>query len=458
MQAKVGSTILKFNLILPGELVIIGVSGGPDSLALLHVLNQLSKEGNFAIHAAHLNHSFRGQEADDEARWVQQVAESWGIPCTIAKEDIPALVAKTGLSPQEAGHIARKKLFASLLTELQGQKVALGQQADDQAETILMHLLKGAGTEGLQGIRPFNPPYIRPLLFITRKEIEEYCRSNGLEPRQDPSNLKNVYLRNRIRNQLMPWIKENINPNLVTSLQRTASIIQSEEDYWRGVITSFAELHVSKTAGKLRVALNGLLQVPVAVQRRIIRYCCQEITGDQAPAYQHVEEIRKLVLGQVGKMITLPGGLTILKEYSYLCFILSYQEEVVTRITPRLLAIPGETFVSESGQVIKATITQEKPTADSGKVCFPIRGNMLESLYCRSRQPGDWLSPEGMSGRKKLKEFFIDRKVPRQKRDEILIIAEGSEVLWVPGWVISKRINDVNPQGNYLVLEINPIR
>jgi len=129
MLAKVWATILEFNLILPGELVIVGVSGGPDSLTLLHVLNQLSKEGNFALHAAHLNHSFRGQEAEAEARWVQQVAESWGIPCTIAKEDVPAMVLKSGLSPQEAGHIARKGLFSSLLTELQGQKIALGQQA-----------------------------------------------------------------------------------------------------------------------------------------------------------------------------------------------------------------------------------------------------------------------------------------------------------------------------------------
>lgn len=454
MLTKVWVTIREFKLILPGELVIVGVSGGPDSLTLLHVLNQLSKEGDFALHVAHLNHSFRGQEAEDEARWVQKIAESWGIPCTLAKEDVPDLARKLGLSPQEAGHKVRKEFFFSLLGELQGQKIALGQQADDQAETILMHLLKGAGTEGLQGIRPLNTPYIRPLLFITRMEIEEYCKNNGLEPRRDPSNFKNLYLRNRIRNQLMPWLKENINPNLVTGLQKTATIMQSEEDYWRGVILAFTELHLSIIAGQARLDLNDFLQEPVAVQRRIIRYCCQEITGQQGPAYVHVEEIRKLAVGQVGKRLILPGGLTIQKEYRHLSFIPSYQEVAGTGIAPRLLAIPGETLVPETGQIIKATITQEKPRSGIDKVWFPMGANMLATLYCRSRQPGDWLNLRGMVGRKKLKDLFIDRKVPRLERDKVLVIAEGSEVLWIPGYAVSERTEAVSPQGNYLVLEM----
>lgn len=458
MLKKVWSTISQYKLILPGELVIVGVSGGPDSLTLLHVLHLLSKEGNFTVHAAHLNHAFRGQEADAEALWVQEVAKSWGIACSVVKEDVPALIAQAGLSPQEAGHIVRKEFFASLLSELKGQKIALGQQADDQAETILMHLLKGTGAEGLQGIRPLNPPYIRPLLFITRTEIEEYCQNNGLEPRRDPSNYKNVYLRNRIRNQLLPWLKENINSNLVNNLQKTAAILQSEEDYWRDIITAFAQRNLSKTADVISVKLNSFLKEPVAVQRRIVRYCCQELTGSQGPAYLHVEEIRKLALGgQVGKRITLPGGLAIQKEYQQLCFTLKFQEEVMVAIEPRLLAVPGETIVPETGQVVKATIASEKSEGGSGKIWLPLVGNQLPCLACRSRQPGDWLSPRGMEGSKKLKDYFIDRKIPRQERDKILIIAEGSEVLWIPGWVVSNKVNGSSPQGKYLGLEIREL-
>lgn len=454
MLDKVRAAISEYKMILPGELVVVGVSGGPDSLALLHVLHTLSREEGYILHAAHLNHSFRGEEADREALWVQKTAQAWGIPCTVLKEDVPALAAKEGLSPQEAGHLVRKNFFISLLQELRGQRIALGQHADDQAETILMHLLRGAGAEGLQGIRPANPPFIRPLLFINRAEIEEYCRSKGLEPRQDPSNAKNIYLRNKIRNLLLPWLKENINPNLVANLQRTAAILQSEEEYWQGIVEAFAKSHLSKTPKGARVDLEAFSREPTAVQRRIIRYACQEISGGQGPQYLHVEEVRRLAAeGQVGKRLTLPKGLIVKKGYGELCFAAGCREVKKAGIRARLLTIPGETRVSERSLTVKAAIVTERIEGSRDKVSIPLT-NQMPKLYCRSRRPGDWLSLPGLDGRKKLKNLFIDRKVPQQEREGAIIIAEDSEVLWIPGLAASKRLKGPSPIGKYLTLEI----
>ena len=169
--AKVCDAINRYKLIVPGELVIAGVSGGPDSLALLHILNRLKNELAFNLHVAHLDHSFRGKEAQEEAVWVKEIAESWGLPCSLARRDVPALAKSRGLSPQDAGRLARKEFFLKLRKELGAQKIALGHQADDQAETLLMHFLTGTGPEGMRGILPANGPWIRPLLFVRREEI-----------------------------------------------------------------------------------------------------------------------------------------------------------------------------------------------------------------------------------------------------------------------------------------------
>lgn len=455
MLEKVWNTISTYNLIEPGELVIVGLSGGPDSLALLHSLHLLSEKGKFSLHAAHLNHSFRGRQADEEAEWVRATAESWGIPCTVKKVDVPAIIKRTGLSPQDAGHQQRQEFFLSLLKEHKGQKIALGHHANDQAETIIMHLLSGAGAEGLQGIRPFNPPLIRPLLWISRREIEEYCRQNNLDPRHDPSNKENVYLRNKIRNQLIPWIEENINPSLVGTLQKAAAILQSEEDYWEGVISYFMQQNTKSTANTVRLKLSEFGNEPQAVQRRVVRRIWQQITGEQGPSFQYVEDICQLALkGQVGKRLELTQGLTVLREYQDLLFCLDYQEESASPLTPRSLIIPGDNELPEKGLVIRASLSKEKPSPERNKIYLPYSEGNLPQLVIRSRQGGDWLSPKGMKGRKKLKKFLIDSKIPRNQRDGLLLLAEGDEVLWIPDLFVGERINSQETAEGYIVLDI----
>ena len=207
LEKVVRDTIVKYKMIVPGDLLIAGVSGGADSLAMLHLLKGLQEEFNFKLHVGHVDHSLRGKEAEEEARWVQETAENWGIPCTVTKVNVPQYVQERGFGRRSRAYTA-PKYFLELMTEVGAQKIALAHQANDQAETVLMQFLVGAGMQGLQGIKPVNLPFIRPLIFLQRESIEAYCREHSLEPRQDASNKNLIFLRNKIRHEVIPWLAE----------------------------------------------------------------------------------------------------------------------------------------------------------------------------------------------------------------------------------------------------------
>lgn len=455
VEKKFLETVKRYNLIEPGELVIAGVSGGPDSLVLLHLLTRLAGKLGCKVHAAHLNHSFRGKEAEEEASWVENTAQAWGIPCTVGKADVPALARARGLSPQDAGHLARKEFFLDLLDRIKAHKIALGHQSDDQAETLLMRFLTGAGPEGLRGILPRQGFFIRPLLFISRGEIETYCRKHGLDPRRDPSNEKDIYLRNKIRNQLLPWLVKNINPNLPDTLNRTAQVFWAEEDYLQEMAAQAAAKFLSWENEEVSLSLAGWNSLHPALQRRIIRLAYQHLVKKQGPSFRHVEEVRALGQEkQVGKMVRLPGKVTVEKTYDRLLFY-TYRIPVDRGgIEKRMLNIPGATFIPETRQIIEASISDVPPPATGVNMVFmPWEPSLL--LCARSRLEGDRFSP-GKKG-KKLKEYLIEKKIPRQLRDRILLVAHNQEVLWIPGLAVGGKLNRENPGGKYLVLKINVI-
>lgn len=455
---KVKKTIEEHKLIIPGDLVITGVSGGPDSLALLHILNRLKDEMNFKIHVAHLDHSFRGKEAEDEAIWVFETAQQWGLQCTTEKTDVPFLVETTGASPQDAGHRARKAFFLRLYKELHAQRIALGHQADDQAETLIMHFLTGAGPEGLTGIRPSNYPFIRPLLFVFRKDIEEYCSTHGLKPLKDPSNQKNVYLRNKIRNVILPLLKAEVNPNLAETLNKTAQVFCAEEEYWETATQEIAKRCCEEEEGAAKLDLNQFSLLHLAQQRRIIRYLYHTIKKGQGLAFPHVEDVRKLALqGQTGKILHLPEGVKVMKTYGFLKFTLLEYNKATDFLEARRLNIPGITAIPEKGLVFKAELITEikEPLNMELTAAIPFRDEPPE-LWVRPRRPGDIFSPKGLNGSKKLKNYFIDKKVPREERDQTLLLARDGEVLWIPGMAVSSKINVIETGKSYVLLKIIP--
>jgi tRNA(Ile)-lysidine synthase len=472
-EKVVRHTILKYKMISPGDLIIAGVSGGPDSLVMLHLLKGLQKEFNFKLHVGHVDHSLRGEEAEEEARWVKETAENWGISCTVTKVNVPQYVQETGVSVEEAGHILRKRFFLELLAEVGAQKIALAHQADDQAETVLMHFLVGAGMQGLQGLKPVNYPFIRPLIFMRREAIEAYCRAHSLEPRQDSSNKNVVFLRNKIRHQVIPWLAEKTNPNLVETLNRTAYILQGDEDFLQSETKRLAQKYVQLKNNMLRLSINDWAVIPQGMQRRLIRLVYMKIGGKQGLDFLHVERVQNLIKeGQVGKYLQLPGKITVEKGYGELYYSQgennklrssnSIGKNIMEKIRERPLKIPGETFIPETGQRIIADIVDVVGMAsglgdrDKMKVYFPWE-EPFPLFYVRSRRAGDRISPSGLQGTKKLKDYFIDKKLPRKERDNILLVASGQDIVWIPGLVLTENSREKSLSGKYLALSIiNP--
>lgn len=473
LEKVVRDTIVKYKMIVPGDLLIAGVSGGADSLAMLHLLKGLQEEFNFKLHVGHVDHSLRGKEAEEEARWVQETAENWGIPCTVTKVNVPQYVQETGASVEEAGHILRQKFFLELMTEVGAQKIALAHQANDQAETVLMHFLVGAGMQGLQGIKPVNLPFIRPLIFLQRESIEAYCREHSLEPRQDASNKNLIFLRNKIRHEVIPWLAEKTNPNLIETLNRTAYILQADEDFLQNETKKLARKYVQLKDRIISLSISDWVVIPESMQRRLIRLVYMKAGGKKGLDFLHVEGIQSLIKeGQVGKYLQLPGKITVEKGYGELFFsqaehkkrsLNNVEKNSMEKIKERPLIIPGETFIPETGQRIIAEIVEFMESAsgladDRGKkkVYLPWE-QPFPQFYVRSRRAGDRIAPAGLKGTKKLKDYFIDKKIPRKERDNILLVVSGNDIVWIPGLALTENSRKKSKSGKYLALSlINP--
>lgn len=440
LLSLVRSTIEKYKMISPGDSVLAGVSGGPDSVALLHLLNRLKEELKFSLFAAHLNHMFRGEEADSDARLVKNLAGQWQLPFLTERFDVPEYLKKSGLSPQQGAREVRYRFFEENAARLGANRVALGHHADDQAETVLMNLVRGAGIAGLSGIPPAREGvYIRPLLNARRKEIELYCHTVGIPYRLDCSNQKKVYLRNRVRLELIPLLEEKYNPAVVDSLNRLASIVRDEDEYLEGhARNALKDILISREEGKITLSIERMDHYPAAIKRRVIRAAYRELAGHgRPPAFEHVDRVLEMGLGGSYRgTIELPGGILLIKRYRLMEMINIKSPPPVTDYL-YTLKVPGFTGIPEISRGILAEIL-EAEAADPHRL--PSEEALLDldrldgPLYVRRRRDGDVFSPLGMAGKIKLKKFFIGLKVPREQRDAIPIVTCGNDIVWVAGF------------------------
>jgi tRNA(Ile)-lysidine synthase len=429
-------------MISPGDIILAGVSGGPDSVALLHLLNRLKDELQFGLYAGHLNHMFRGEEAAADARLVQNLAREWNIPLVAECINVPAYIKESGLSPQQGAREVRYRFFEETAARIGANRVALGHHADDVAETVLLNLLRGAGMTGLSGIPPVRDGvYIRPLLEMRRKEIESYCREFDLPYRVDRSNLKLIYLRNRLRLELIPFLEQNYNPALVDSLNRMAEIIRDEDDYLNGVARrALAEVIVKPgAAGKIVISLEKMAAYPIAVRRRLLRLAYRELAGfSGTPAFEHIGRALEMAAGKAGRgKMDLPGGILLVKRRRFL-EIIKNRKHSQTPFYQYCMQIPGATRIPEVNRTIQAEIREVSAIGDPRQFCLNEAVLDYESLkgpVCvRRRKNGDTFWPLGMGGKTKLKKFFIDLKVPEEKRDAIPLVTCGNAIVWVAGF------------------------
>jgi tRNA(Ile)-lysidine synthase len=451
MFQVVRDTIEKFKLLTHGDRVVVAVSGGPDSVALTHVLFLLKDDYNLALHIAHLNHMFRGEEAEGDARFVAQLAGSLGLDWTVSKVDVPAFASEKRMSAQAAARQVRYSFLEQVRSEWQGTKIATGHQADDQTETVLLNILRGAGPEGLSGIPPKRDDiYIRPLINVTRDEVEAYCRDNSLSYRQDLSNIKPVYLRNKVRLELLPILKNAYNPGISASLLRLSHIMRDENDFMQTRIQEYWDgLVISDNGSEVIFNLPDFLQAHAAIRRRLLRKAWAALRdGERDLEFVHLEQAMDFLRdGTAGGVIELP--LHILLEKSYDTFSLKAAGGLPGPSSfCHLLKVPGSTVVPELGVSIDAGITETWPGNTAGKVeAWFDFDKITGPLTVRSRRPGDRFWPLNGNGSKKLKEFFIDEKIPRNQRDRVPIITVGEEILWVGGirpdnrWRVSDHTN-----------------
>ncbi len=442
---KVRLTIKEYGLIKDGEMVLVAVSGGPDSLAMLEILFRLKDEFNYRLHVVHLNHRLR-EEASKEAEFVRSFARSRDISVTIFEYDIPDLLEKEGGSVQYQAREVRYRLFNELASQIGADKISLGHHADDLSETVMMRFLRGSGLEGLIGFTAQSrKKLIRPLIRLTREEVENFCQKEGLTPCYDPSNAKSVYFRNSVRLKLIPELESVYNPNLRHQLVQMSYILDEEnqllEDYAMQV---FKEILIKFEEEVLYFDIQALSKKKPAMVRRILRIGIEKLKGDKKNLYyQHYHQMQDLIFhGEVGKMIYLPDEYLLYRGYKELCL---GKRDKILRISEKqslgnyILDIPGKIYLRELDLWIKSEVVTNRVLAKGNQIA--LDADMIgQKLLIRSRRPGDLFYPLGLQGKKKVKKFMIDEKVDRLKRDLIPIVTTIDEkIIWIANYRMDER-------------------
>jgi len=453
-QEPLGQRVLGFiqenKLVSSQHCLLVAVSGGPDSVCLLHILVKLREELGIRLHVAHLNHQLRGAESEADAQYVSDLARRLDIPATIEQREVRAYQVQQHLSLEEAAREVRYTFLAQVAKSIGANRVAVGHTADDHIETILMHLIRGTGTRGLQGLQPSSPwPYsrsnltvIRPLLSVSRRETAGYCHNHQFMPRIDASNLSLSPLRNRIRHQLLPLL-ESYNPRVAEALLRTARIAVDDLAFIDKETSRLWDKIVRKQGNTIILDKADFLKQPLSLKRYLLRRAIGDLLGNLKDIEaRHIEEIIDALTKQAGKILSLPGGLIFSIEYNR---YLIGSDPAALSLFPVLdvefpLKLPGET-VLPGWRIGVTIIRREQMTAkDEDFTAYFDLDKIGDKLLVRPRQPGDRFQPLGMSQPKKLGEFMIDAKIPSAWRQRIPLVCSPKHILWVVGWRIDERV------------------
>ena len=459
--------IAQHKMIKDGETVLVAVSGGADSLALLYGLNALRSRLNCQLHVAHLNHCLR-PDADADADFVRQHAVDLRLPCTIQRMEIPHLAQQWKLSVEAAGRRARYQFYESVTTEIDATKVALGHHQDDIAETVLMNLIRGSGTTGLKGIAPVrDAKFIRPLAGFTRQQIEAFLTSIGVVPRHDTTNTDTRYLRNRIRHELIPRLENEYNPNIKTGLSRTAGVLRAESEYLdTAAREAFEACRIQGPHKNVVLDRVAFRKHHIALQRRMLRQSVSEMSGDMSDLYfTHCDKMLNLIEGKVSNaLFRLPNGLQFRRAYQQLIierkpvetgnFAYSVVPVGKTSIEVLNTEITAELGNIESCATLALPDGKFEAIFDYEKIRKVFAEPSLEAfpLTARNRRQGDRFQPYGMRGTKKIKDFLIDAKVPRYERDSIPLLVCGDQILWIIGYTTSDAFKIESDTRQYLYL------
>ena len=480
IEEKAEALIRKYNMIEENDVVIAGVSGGADSVCLLFVLCALKEKYDFSIRVCHVNHGLRGADADADEQFVKELCRKLNVPCRVFHRDVELIARKRKQSPEEAGRMVRREAFEIMCREEGGTRIAAAHHCDDNAETILLNLARGTGIRGLCGIRPVYGKWIRPLLGVSRGEIESALSEEGISWRRDMSNEDDIYTRNRIRHHILPSLQTQVNPETVRHLNELSRQAQEVWDYisW-GVENAWKRCVIFPPDGEPVPEIREVFfrtEMP-AVQKQLIHRCiCTAAGKNRDVEAVHVEAVLQLFDRQAGKRISLPFGVTAYRTYEGVLLKKDIPEKggeesargdegrdspasrgedkeiEETRVGETELKIPGETSIPGTPFRICCRVYERRPDnfapyggEEDREIRIPQKSYtkcfdydiIKHTAFVRKRRPGDYLIISRNGGRQKLKSYFINEKVPRPERDRIFLIADGSHVMWIPGMRMS---------------------
>ena len=423
-------------MVSPAETVVVGVSGGADSLGLLYVLDEL-EEYNLKLIVSHINHGIRPEEGKRDAEFVEEIAEKLNLPFELKEVNTPEFKKGSNLSLEEAARVLRYQFFKEVLAKYGARKIATAHTLDDQAETVLMRLIRGSGALGLSGIPPVSEDYIiRPLIETPRSEVEEYLTAKGIKWVDDSTNRASDFLRNRIRHELIPELQE-YNPRIKEALSRTASILRVEEDFIRsGAKNWLRYVFGSAGEGELVGNISRYKLIPEALRTAFLRMAIEKLKGNlRKISFGHIDSMDELLLcGTPSGEISLPDGIVMAKGYDL--FLITRRSELKREFSYTVLS-PGKwSFPGFECEVEIADV--ESLSSDNFIGMFDVDSVELP-ITVRNFHPGDRFIPLGMKTPKKVKRFFIDEKIPRFLRSRIPIFFIRGEIMWIGGMRIDER-------------------
>ncbi len=444
----------------PGDYVGVAVSGGPDSLFLLHALRQLAPRWNLRLAVVHVDHQLRPSSGAD-AQFVESLAASLGVPFLLDRVEIST--PEGGI--EQAARNARRDFFHRLLKQGAVNKVATGHTLSDQAETVLLRLLRGAGATGLAGILPHTQEgIVRPLLQIHRGEVERWLREHGFEWRTDETNASREFLRNRVRLDLLPVLRSDFNPNADILLAQTADLSREEECYWQTVVEHAASETFQQLPGPALIASASHLRAqPKALARRLVRHAAATVRGDLRQLdFEHIEAILKLAETAEGHGRVILPGVDVMRSFDWIRFIQPGADHLDSRVQIVPLQVPGDTILPGGRALIRTRISlapesgYNKVQVDSEHWDRVDWATVNEPLELRFWLPGDHYQPSGRKSAEKIKQLFQDAKVPLWERRFWPIVESSQGIVWTRRFGPSSRHSETSATRQ--VLEIREIR
>jgi tRNA(Ile)-lysidine synthase len=478
---RVTRTVRRHELIAPGGRVVVALSGGPDSVALVHLLRELEQTGELVVAGtAHLNHGLRGEASDEDERFCRAMSAGLGLPAEVGRADVRALAREQKRSVEDAARAARYAFLEGAADRLSAQVIAVGHSRDDQAETFLLRLIRGAGPRGLASILPRAGRIVRPLLDISRAELRTYVAEHGFDYRVDATNADVSIPRNRVRHELIPYLEREFSPGIVAVLAREAAIAREDEDRLQKEAIDLAASVVLGGSDGLRVEAEALRLLHPALAARVARIALARLAGSRFVGFDHVDAFLDFARnGAAGSALSLPGQQVLHRGSSVLLrpeprrgsgSPKSRKDERGGNSFRFPLSIPGEVTLTTQGWAISAEPLDGPPDGSrpergvKGRVeGWRARGDTVAvsasalalPLAVRTRRPGDRFRPLGLGGTgKKLQDFLVDRKVARDVRDLLpLVVDSADRIVWVVGESVGEDFRVTGPSRGVILLK-----